>query len=195
MEPYDNTERLEDLIDQIDQSNSSKKKKGIFLFFGIIAIFALTSYLSFSQEEEKPSYSDHLIIEKEETPKPQVISSSTSLGKLNTTPSEKEVDNQEIIKTGAQFLGGSEGVAQYLKENILYPDDAFDNKVEGKVLVQITIKEDGKVDNPIIIDGLGYGCDEEVIRIVSEMPNWQPAMVNQEPVKKSYILTVTFSLS
>jgi len=197
MKSYDNTDRLDDLIDQIDQTNVNKQKRGILLSLIILTILAFTTYLSFAQDKGQHPTSN-VIKEADSDAKAQIISSSTTLENFNSPiheTSQNDDDGSNASKTPAVFLGEPRGVTQYLKDNILYPDDAFKNKVEGKVLVQITINEDGNVKNPTIVKGLGYGCDEEVVRVVSEMPNWQPAKVNQNPVKKSYILTVTFSLS
>lgn len=195
MKLHDHTDRLDDLIDQIDQTNVKKQRKGVLLFFGIFAVIAFTTYLSFAQGNKQHSNNIPKKSNSNNKVKAQVISSSVALKNISDSSGETILDDDESSKTPAVFSGNAKGITQYLKDQIIYPDDAFDNKVEGKVLVQVTINEAGIVEDPKIVKGLGYGCDEEVIRVVTEMPKWQPAMVNQNPVKKSYILTVTFSLS
>ncbi len=194
--------RLDHLIDEIDQGHVVKRRRNVILFGLLIGVMAFTSYLSFSQnssalaaQSESPTIGDDIPIDK-------INAAPNKEDQLSVLPvgiqSNIEEPDHETVGTnnvGAQFPGGSNGVAQYLKEHIEYPDLAFDKEIEGKVLVQVTIDETGEVSSPIIVEGLGYGCDEEVIRVLSNMPIWQPAKVNNVPVKKSYILTVTFSLS
>ena len=70
--------------------------------------------------------------------------------------------------------------------------DAFNNEIEGKVLVQITINEIGEVSNPTIVEGLGYGCDEEAIRLIKEGPEWKAAIKNGAPVSQTVKVKITF---
>lgn len=191
MKSYDNTDRLDDLIEQIDQTNVSKQKRSVLLSLLIFGVIAFVVYLFFDGDNNQQTATN---IQKVPEAKAQIISSSTPLENFNSKVSNNS-DNDDSQKTPAVFLGNPKGVTEYIKEQILYPENAFANEIEGEVLVQITINEKGSVQNPTIVKGLGYGCDEEVIRVVSAMPDWKPAQANQKNVEKSYILTVTFSLS
>lgn len=50
------------------------------------------------------------------------------------------------------------------------------------------MEEDGSITNVKIILGLGYGCDEEVLRLFKNSPKWTPAKRNGKPqrVRMSY---------
>jgi Gram-negative bacterial TonB protein C-terminal len=47
-----------------------------------------------------------------------------------------------------------------------YPKAAEANKISGIVLVEMDQNEDCILSNPRVIKGIGYGCDEEALRIV-----------------------------
>ncbi len=64
------------------------------------------------------------------------------------------------------YLGGNKAMDQFIKENLLYPEEALKNKVVGIVAVEIDIDVFGKVSSAKVKHGIGYGCDEEAIRLV-----------------------------
>ena len=66
----------------------------------------------------------------------------------------------------AEYPGGSEALKDFVKKNLRYPKEALSHKVEGNVYLKYEVNEIGKVHSISIINGLGYGCDEEAIRIV-----------------------------
>lgn len=66
----------------------------------------------------------------------------------------------------AQYPGGRIALIDFVKENLVYPQGALKKGIEGKVLIKYEVNEKGIVHNIKIINGLGYGCDEEAIRLV-----------------------------
>jgi TonB family protein len=64
---------------------------------------------------------------------------------------------------------------QFIFSNIKHPDEAKAAGVSGVVVVKFNVAADGSLQSPSIVEGLGHGCDEEVIRIVGLMPKWLPA--------------------
>lgn len=56
---------------------------------------------------------------------------------------------------------------EFIKKNLRYPEEALKNKVEGTVAVEIDIDVFGKVTAARVKHGLGYGCDEEAVRLVT----------------------------
>lgn len=64
------------------------------------------------------------------------------------------------------YEGGPKAMKQFVKDNLKYPKEAFENKVEGSVSLKYTIDYKGKVVAVKVISGIGYGCDEEATRLV-----------------------------
>ncbi|MEM6804639.1 MAG: energy transducer TonB [Bacteroidota bacterium] len=94
---------------------------------------------------------------------------------------------------------GLKGWKKYLKDNLHYPEKAKDAKVEGTVLVQFVVNEDGTISAPLILKGIGFGCDQEAQRLLKESPKWNPGEINQsngtrEKVKTRVTTPVRFVL-
>ena len=93
-----------------------------------------------------------------------------------------------------KFYGGCDKLNEYIAKNIHYPDIAREAAIQGQVIARFLIDEKGKIRDIQIIRGIGGGCDQEVIRIIKNMPNWEPAYYNHRPVRSIYNLPVIFKL-
>lgn len=78
----------------------------------------------------------------------------------------KKEKKHKHFKKKPQYPGGQQAMKQFLKEQLIYPKEAMEAKIEGSVLVQYTVNQLGKVVHTKIISGIGYGCDAEAERIV-----------------------------
>jgi TonB family protein len=98
-----------------------------------------------------------------------------------------------IVEQNPEFPGGKEALYRFLAQNIKYPASASRNKITGNVFVSFTVNENGNIREPEVIRKLGFGIDEEVLRVVQSMPNWNPAKQQGKPVSKKFTLPVHFS--
>ena len=65
-----------------------------------------------------------------------------------------------------KYIGGTEAFREFIKQNLKYPKEALEAKVEGSVVVGYEINDDGIVQNPHVMKGIGHGCNEEAVRVV-----------------------------
>jgi protein TonB len=65
------------------------------------------------------------------------------------------------------YPGGKTAFMEFIAKNIQYPKEAEEAGIEGSVIVAYEILDTGMVENVRLLKGLGYGCDEEAIRVVS----------------------------
>lgn len=108
-----------------------------------------------------------------------------------------ENDSLEIFisaETMPEFVGGEIELSKFLSKNIIYPKLAKENNFEGRVIVRFVVEKDGTISNTDILRKLGFGCDEEVIRLVKTMPKWVPGKQNGKPVRVYYTLPIVFEL-
>ncbi len=107
-------------------------------------------------------------------------------------------DNDESILTYAEqmpsFPGGSEALNKFITTNMKYPPLAKENGIEGRSMLSFTVGSDGKISNIQDIKKLGWGCDEEAIRLVKLMPAWIPGKQNGKAVAVRYTLPVKFAM-
>jgi len=78
----------------------------------------------------------------------------------------KKNNKKKFLKL-PKYLGGSSEFKKFILENLKYPAEALEKKIEGDVIVQYDITGLGNVQNIKILNKLGYGCDEEAIRLIS----------------------------
>jgi len=94
-----------------------------------------------------------------------------------------------------EFPGGTKKLYEYLGTSISYPLLARDNGVQGTVYVSFMVSKTGQVSSVQILRGIGAGCDEESIKVVSEMPNWTPGYVDGIVANTWYNIPIKYSLS
>jgi TonB family protein len=102
--------------------------------------------------------------------------------------------NKTHLLEMAEPLGGRKAFKKYLEDQLQYPNQALANEVEGKVTVQFTVLPNGQLSDFKVLKGLGYGCDEEVIRLIKEGPAWAPSRKDNEPVREDVKIRLKFDL-
>lgn len=95
----------------------------------------------------------------------------------------------------AEPLGGIKAYDKYMEDNLVYPQQALDNNVKGRVVVEFEVGIDGALNNFVVMRSLGYGCDDEVIRLVKEGPTWRPTTEDNKPVESSVRVRMKFDPS
>lgn len=114
-------------------------------------------------------------------------------GILNTetTPNKEPIFFTEVMPL---FNNGEGDIVSYLAKEIDYPQRAVTAAVSGKVVVRFDVAADGSVTNIIVEKGIGFGCDEEAVRVVSAMPRWKPGMQNGKAVPVRMRLPIKFEM-
>ena len=77
----------------------------------------------------------------------------------------KETKDKHFIKKPI-YIGGPKAMKQFISENLKYPKEALENKVEGTVWIDYKVNNKGEVTDAKVISGLKNGCDEEALRLV-----------------------------
>lgn len=95
------------------------------------------------------------------------------------------------------FPGGQQALINYLQTNLVYPEDAKELGIEGKVYVSFVVFEDGSIQQETILRGINgnNSCEKEVLRLIKRMPNWIPGKDNVGNVLKARVkIPVVFNL-
>jgi protein TonB len=82
---------------------------------------------------------------------------------------------------------------QELKNEIVYPEFARRAGIKGRVFVRFILNEQGKVEDPTVLRGIGGGCDEAVVNALKEARFW-PGMIQGQPVRVRLTVFVEFRL-
>ena len=99
-----------------------------------------------------------------------------------------------IVEQMPSFPGGEEALMKYLADNIQYPAIAKDAGIQGRVYVTFVVDKDGSITDVKVLRGIGGGCDEEAVRVVKNMPKWNPGKQRGKPVKVQYNLPIRYTL-
>jgi TonB family protein len=94
----------------------------------------------------------------------------------------------------AQPQGGKDAYEKYLQQKLVYPEQALKNEVEGRVTIQFTVDDKGNLSNFKVINSVGFGCDEEAIRLVREGPAWSPSKKNDKAVTEEVKVGLKFDI-
>lgn len=89
--------------------------------------------------------------------------------------------------------GGQIELIRFIERNINYPAEARAAHKNGISYASFEIDTTGAIIDPVITQGIGYGCDEETIRIIQKMPPWIPGKVNGQPVRVKYDLSLEYA--
>ncbi len=99
-----------------------------------------------------------------------------------------------VVETMPKFPEGQAGLMRYLARSIKYPVIAQKNKEQGRVIIQMIIGTDGSLSNVKVLRSVSPSLDAEAIRVVSNMPKWEPGMQKGQAVPVKYTLPITFRL-
>lgn len=94
-----------------------------------------------------------------------------------------------------EFTGGAKAWSKYMERNLRYPSRAQDEGAAGKVFVSFVVEKDGSITDVSVIKGIGFGCDEEAIKVIKKSPLWKPGKNKGIPVRVRYNMAINFQIS
>ncbi len=121
----------------------------------------------------------------------------TQIPGIPDTGTKKPNDRVQTIlpDSPAQFPGGDEARNRYFIDNIIYSPEARKEGIEGTVFVHFIIESTGKISNAKVIKSVYPSLDKVAWDVVSNMPDWVPAMKNKKPVSSEMTIPIKFALS
>ena len=128
-----------------------------------------------------------------------VVPIATSTGGSGGTGTEGTVDNAVHEVSGVEkfpeFPGGMAAWAKFIQKNLRYPYMAQEAGVQGKVYISFVIEKDGTLSDVKLMRGIGYGCDDEAIRVIKKSPKWEAGEQNKEKVRVRYNMPINYTIS
>ena len=100
----------------------------------------------------------------------------------------------QIVEEMPKFPGGEDALMDYVSKNVVYPKEAQEKGISGRVFVGFIVEKDGSVSDVKVLRGIGGGCDEEAVRVISGLPKWKPGKQEGKPVRVSYQMPINFKL-
>lgn len=101
-----------------------------------------------------------------------------------------------VVEQMPEFPGGTQGLFQFLSENVKYPVIAQENNIQGRVVCSFVVEKDGSItDVNVVRSGGDASLDKEAVRVIKSMPNWKPGRQRGKLVRVKYSVPVTFKLT
>jgi protein TonB len=98
------------------------------------------------------------------------------------------------VKEMPEFPGGITALMKYISDNLIYPEEAIRNNVQGRVVLKFVVEPDGTVGRTEIISGIDQALNDEAVRVVKSLPTFKPGKNDGVPVPVWFIIPVLFKL-
>lgn len=98
------------------------------------------------------------------------------------------------VEQDPEFPGGMAALGGFLQKNLNYPQQAIRSSMSGKVYISFVVNTDGSLTDVQVLKGIGFGCDEEALRVIRTMPRWKPGKQAGRAVRVRFNLPVAFTL-
>ncbi len=106
---------------------------------------------------------------------------------------EKIVEEGTICFPALDSLPKPIGGLESIQNRLVYPPNALEREIEGNVYVLVKIDSLGNPSNPLLLKGIGVGCNEEAIRLV-KTTKFSPAYDNGKYVNYQIMIRIQFRL-
>ena len=122
-----------------------------------------------------------------------------TLGMISTDFSEikkpSENDTLSVADTMPEFPGGMVALFNFISQNIDYSNVNMNSiKTRNRVIVTFIVDKEGNIIKPVIVHALNPDCDKEALRVISLMPKWKPAILDNKKYACKYTVPITFKL-
>jgi protein TonB len=109
-------------------------------------------------------------------------------------PKEEETKVFDVVEQMPEFPGGQAALLKWIGDHIKYPAIAEENGIQGRVVCTFVVERDGSVTDVQVARSIDPSLDKEAIRVLKQMPRWNPGKQNGSSVRVKYTVPVTFRL-
>jgi protein TonB len=117
---------------------------------------------------------------------------------INKDPIAPEIPVEEpvfyVVEEKPEFPGGNQALYNFIGKNLIYPEEAQKNNIEGRVILQFVVNPDGSADRIAVVRSIDSLLDNEAIRVVKKLPKFKPGKQGGVPVKVWFTLPILFKI-
>jgi TonB family protein len=144
------------------------------------------SHIGYSTEElviNSPNVTGDVVLDEDASALSEVVIVG---GKSSKDSRTKSMSPMPVI--------GMTAFKKYLIENVKYTPTAREKGIEGTVVVEFLVSDNGDITDLEVKEGLGYGLDEEAIRLIQSGPRWKSGSKAKQAEKKKVVVKIPFTL-
>ncbi|MDF9829600.1 M56 family metallopeptidase [Parabacteroides sp. PF5-6] len=94
-----------------------------------------------------------------------------------------------------EFPGGDAELLKYISTNLKYPVIAFENGIQGRVVVSFTVEKDGSISGAEVVRSIDPSLDQEALRVINTLPKWTPGKNEGKIVRVKYTVPIQFKMN
>ena len=98
------------------------------------------------------------------------------------------------VEKMAEYIGGKEELVRDIKNNLVYPQKAKEEMIEGRVFIKFVVKKDGSTCCYSVVRSSDSVFEQAALQAVTKLGKWEPARNNGKPVNSYFMLPITFRL-
>lgn len=119
-----------------------------------------------------------------------------TLEKVKVENKSEKIENEVflVVEEMPEFIGGQEALGKFITENLVYPQQAAEDSIQGKVFIEFVINEEGELKDHKVLRGVHPILDEEALRVMKLSPKWKPGKQRGKTVSVKFTLPITFAL-
>jgi TonB family protein len=125
---------------------------------------------------------------------PDLVDEVQRIESDSAQPIKRSSEVFSMVEQNAEYPGGMKAFGKFLQENLKYPATAQKANITGKVYIQFIVNADGSATDFQTLKGIGYGCDEEAIRVL-ETVKWIPGKQSGRVVRSRFTVPIMFELA
>ena len=141
------------------------------------------------EEGELPAIEDTVVLKKGEIDDTEIV-----VGEI-IDPEQEDNVYEAIVDVRPTFPGGDEKLMEWISQHIQYPQNAYNSHIQGRVIIQFLVNEDGSVGDAQIIRSVFPSLDEEALRVVTTLPKFNPAILDGKAVEYWFTIPIVFRLA
>lgn len=93
------------------------------------------------------------------------------------------------------FPGGQAALLQFISQRLKYPKECEKDGIQGRVVCSFLVEEDGSISNLQVMRPVHPLLDKEAVRVLSQLPKWNPGLIKGMTVRVKYTVPITFRLN
>ncbi len=109
----------------------------------------------------------------------------------------KELDETPFVAVEEmpEFPGGDGALLKFIGKNTIYPENAKNHNIQGRVIVRFCVSARGSVSQVSVLKGVSPELDQEAMRVVKTLPSFKPGRQGGKAVPVWYMVPITFALN
>ena len=111
-----------------------------------------------------------------------------------STPKEEEVVDNALVEVQASYPGGEAALIAFISKNLVYPQIAVEQDLQGTVILRFRVNADGSVGDIIVKKSLSRECDQAAADVVKKLKRFIPAKQQGHPVPVWFTLPIRFQI-